>query len=93
MISLKIMGALDIVAGIVLWLSAIFSTPGVIIGAFGIYVLAKGLVFVGFGLDVLSIADIIAGIIIISSAAINMPSIIIAIISIYLILKGGISLL
>lgn len=93
MISLKILGALDIIAGILLWLNVPFSIPAVVLGAFGVYVLAKGLIFVGFGLDKLSIADIIAGAVIIASAALTLPTMIIAIVSFYLIIKGSVSLL
>ncbi|HJX50651.1 MAG TPA: hypothetical protein VJ438_04260 [Candidatus Nanoarchaeia archaeon] len=88
----KILGALDILAGIIFWLSFPFPIPAIILGIFGIYVLAKGLIFVGFGLDVLSAIDIIAGILIIASVSISMPVILISVISIYLIGKGLFSL-
>lgn len=90
---IKILGALDILAGLLLWLNVLFPIPAILLGILGICILAKGLIFVGFGLDILSAMDIIAGIIIIVSATISMPVILISIVSIYLIGKGAISVL
>lgn len=89
----KILGILDICAGIILWLNILFPIPAILLGIFGIYILAKGLIFIGFGLDILSAMDIIAGIAIIITATISMPIILISIISIYLVGKGAISVL
>ena len=89
----KILGALDILAGLFLWLSIPFSIPGIILGILGVCILLKGIIFIGFGLDILSAMDIIAGIIIIVSATISMPIILISLVSIYLIGKGVISVL
>jgi hypothetical protein len=89
----KILGILDIFAGIILWLSILFPVPAILLGILGICILAKGLIFIGFGLDILSAMDIIAGIAIIITATISMPAVLISIISIYLIGKGTISIL
>ena len=90
---IKILGALDILAGLFLWLSIPFSIPGIILGILGVCILLKGIIFIGFGLDILSAMDIIAGIIIIVSATANLPAVLISLISIYLIGKGVISVL
>jgi len=88
----KILGILDISAGIILWLSILFPIPAILLGILGVCILAKGLIFIGFGLDILSAMDIIAGIAIIITATISMPAVLISIVSIYLIGKGIMSL-
>ena len=89
---IKILGILDIIAGVIFWLSIIFNIPNLFLGIAGIYLLAKALIFIGFGLDILSFFDLISGFAIIASVSINIPIIFVSIISLYLIIKGIISL-
>jgi len=92
---IKILGILDIFIGMVFWIFGIFHIiPNNFILLLGLFLLAKGVIFV-FGLSIVSFLDIISAIIIITASAseIIMPKIVVILIAIFLIQKGVFSLL
>ncbi|MFA7707812.1 MAG: hypothetical protein WCX73_02585 [Candidatus Pacearchaeota archaeon] len=92
---LKILGIIDILAGICFWLFGIFHIlPSSFILILGLFLLAKGVVFVTT-LNVVSILDIICAIVIISSTAteIIMPHWAVILITLFLLQKGIFSML
>jgi len=90
---IKTLGILDVVIGILFFISGIFNLiPATIIFIAGLFLLIKGIVFISdFNLP--SILDIISGAIVILSTLITMPTLIIYLVTIYLIQKGMFSLL
>jgi hypothetical protein len=90
----KILGILDIFIAICFWIFGIFDLK--IMAGFililGLYLLAKGVVFVT-GLSFASFFDILFAIIIIVASSITMPKIIVIIASLFLIQKGVFSLM
>ena len=92
---LKLLGIIDIFVGICFWLFGIFHIlPESFILILGLFLLAKGVIFVT-GLSIVSILDIISSIIIIttSSSEIVMPKIVVIIITLFLLQKGIFSML
>jgi hypothetical protein len=90
---IKLLGILDIIAALLFWLFGFFHIiPQSLIILVGVYLLAKGILFV-VSFDIASMTDIIAACLILASLSFAMPKILIAIITIYLIQKGVLSLL
>ena len=92
---IKILGILDIFVGICFWLFGIFHIlPDSFILILGLFLLAKGIIFVT-SLNVVSVLDIIsAGIIISATAAeIVMPNLVVIIVTLFLLQKGIFSML
>jgi len=93
---IKILGVIDILAGIIFWLSGFFKLikfnliPSELIFVFGILILAKGLIFI-FGLSLTSFLDIISGAVLLLAIITEMPLIIISLVSLFLIQKGVLS--
>lgn len=92
---IKILGILDIIAGLLFFIDSAFNKSGwfpeKIILYIGIYLLIKGLLFV-FTLDLLSIIDIICGGIILLSLLIHIPFLIVFLVVFFLIQKGFLSI-
>ena len=86
---LKLLGMLDLMAGIVLSLSLLFSIKPVIIIFFGAYLVLKGLIFWG---DALSIGDIVIGLYFFLLFLNNFHRISM-VLGLYLVLKGFTSML
>jgi hypothetical protein len=89
---IKLLGMLDIITAVLFWGSVLLPVPGILLGLFGIYILAKGVIFVGFGLDILSLLDIISGFIVIASVSVTISPILVSIVCVYLIGKGALSI-
>lgn len=92
---IKILGILDIFVGICFWLFGIFHIlPESFILILGLFLLAKGVIFIT-GLSIVSFLDIISSIIIISASAseIIMPKIVVIIVTLFLLQKGIFSML
>jgi len=92
---LKLLGIIDIFVGICFWLFGIFHIfPESFILILGLFLLAKGVIFVT-GLSIVSVLDIISAIIIISASAaeIIMPKFVVIIITLFLLQKGIFSML
>ena len=90
---IKILGILDIIAGICFWLFGIFHIiPGNFIFILGLFLLGKGIVFIT-GLSFASFLDVIFGIIIIVGVSFVLPKIIVILISFFIIQKGIFSLM
>ncbi|MBS3075935.1 hypothetical protein J4429_05780 [Candidatus Pacearchaeota archaeon] len=90
---IKLLGILDIFIAICFWIFGIFSLKimtGFIL-ILGLYLLAKGIIFVT-GLSFASILDILAAIIIIIASSITMPKVIVIFTSLFLIQKGVFSM-
>jgi len=92
---IKVLGILDLFVGIVFWIFGIFHIiPSSFVLVLGLFLLAKGIVFIT-GLSITSFLDIISSIVIItaSSTSIVMPKLVVILIAIFLIQKGIFSML
>jgi len=92
---LKLLGIIDIFVGICFWLFGIFHIPpDSFILILGLFLLAKGVVFVT-SLNIVSVLDIISSIIIISASAseIVMPKLVVILVALFLLQKGIFSML
>ena len=89
MISMKILGTIDLLTAILFWIFMVFDITGLtqIITFLGIFILVKGIVFATTA-DMASVLDIISALIIITGSAFNMHIIIVIIVAIYLAQKG-----
>ena len=76
--------------GLFFWASALISIPG-ILGVFGVYLLLKGLIFTGFGLNAFNLIDIAIEFAMIGTSLMIIPPILISVMAIYLIGKGSFS--
>ena len=93
MLILKILGIIDIIAGLIFWLSAIFNIiPNNIILIIGFYLLVKGAVFL-ISRDIASIIDILCAGVIFLSLNFTLPRFLPIIVTLFLIQKGIFSLL
>jgi len=89
---LIILGAIDILIALLFFLSTMVSfIPQEILLFFGLYLIAKGVVFASLG-DKISIIDIICGIILIIAVSLTIPKLIVFAVVIYLLQKGAFSL-
>ncbi len=92
MIVVKILGILDIIAGIFFWLFCFFHIiPKPIIILLAFYLLVKGLSFL-LSFDIASIFDVVFSIIIFLSLSLTIPKVIVVLFVILLIQKGILSL-
>jgi hypothetical protein len=90
---LKILGILDIFIGICLWIFGIFNLiPANFILILGLFLLAKGLIFIT-GFSIISFLDIVIAGAIIIATSVQLPKLIIIILSLFLLQKGILSLL
>ena len=90
---IKVLGILDLFVGSIFWLFGIFHIiPSSFVLILGLFLLAKGIIFIT-GLSITSFLDIISAIVIITATSIALPKIIIILISIFLIQKGIFSML
>lgn len=96
---IKILGAIDLVIGIIFWIQGIVISvfgahlfPEIFISFLGMVLLAKGLIFL-IGLDVMSFIDVICAAVIMLSPSVKMPFVIYTMVSIFLIQKGVFSFL
>ena len=90
---IKVLGILDLFVGIVFWIFGIFHIiPSSFVLVLGLFLLAKGIVFIT-GLSITSFLDIISSIIIITATSVAMPKIVVILIAIFLIQKGIFSML
>ncbi|MDP3026123.1 MAG: hypothetical protein Q8N63_00310 [Nanoarchaeota archaeon] len=90
---IKVLGILDLFVGSVFWLFGIFHIiPSSFVLVLGLFLLAKGIVFIT-GLSITSFLDIISSIIIITATSVAMPKIVVILIAIFLIQKGIFSML
>jgi hypothetical protein len=89
MISVKILGTIDLITAILFWVFMVFDVTGLsqIITFLGIFLLVKGIVFATTA-DIASVLDIISALIIIVGSAFNMHIILVIIVAIYLAQKG-----
>tara|TARA_Y100000034_G_C6626451_1_gene273286 strand:- start:237 stop:518 length:282 start_codon:yes stop_codon:yes gene_type:complete len=88
----KILGLLDIFVGLVFWLFGIFHIiPSSFVLILGLFLLAKGIIFIT-GFSVGSFLDIISAIIIITATGIEIPKLIVIIVCLFLLQKGIFSL-
>jgi len=88
---LKILGSLDILSGIVFWMSGLFHfIPQKIMIIFAFYLLIKGVVFL-ISKDIASILDVCCSLIIFLSFSYSIPAVIVIIIALFLIQKGILS--
>jgi hypothetical protein len=93
MLVIKLLGILDIFVGICFWIFEVFNLiPGSFILILGLFLLAKGLIFIT-GFSAASSLDIICSIILIATSSTAMPKVIVIIVSLFLIQKGIFSLL
>ena len=86
----KILGVLDILAGMCFWLFGIFHIlPDSFILLLGLFLLAKGIIFT-LTLNFFSILDIISALVIIAASAseIVMPQVVVIIVTLFLLQKG-----
>ncbi len=89
----KILGSLDLIAGLLFWIFALFGIiPSSIISFLALYLVIKSIIFL-ISEHFASALDLISGIIIFSSLAFNLPDFIAIIISLYLIQKGIFSII
>jgi len=89
----KILGIIDILAGILFWIFFFFHIiPQNVILLFAIFLLAKGAIFLASS-DIASIIDIACAGIILVSLNLALPGFIIILISLFLLQKGVLSLL
>ena len=90
---IKILGVLDIFIGICFWIFGVFNLlPKSFILLLGLFLLAKGVVFIT-GLSFASFLDILAAVLIIIASSVAFPLVVIIIISLFLIQKGAFSLM
>ena len=94
MLSIKILGLLDIFVAVVFWIFMVFniqSWSGFVL-LLGLFLLVKGIVFIT-QLSLASILDIISSIAIITASSFELPVIVVVIVSLFLLQKGIFSLL
>jgi hypothetical protein len=95
MITIKLLGILDLSIAIIFWIFGIFHIfPTALITFLGTILIIKGIIFI-IGFSFASVLDIICGIIIIimiASGTIIMPKLIVIIIALYLLQKGVFSM-
>lgn len=92
---IKVLGILDLFVGSVFWLFGIFHIiPSSFVLILGLFLLAKGVIFIT-GLSIVSFLDIISAVIIIiaSASEVVMPNLVVILIAIFLIQKGIFSML
>lgn len=88
MIIIKILGALDILVGMLFWLFGIFGfVPKNLILTIAFLLLIKGIVFL-ISKDIASILDVICSLIIFSALSISMPKLVVILVALFLIQKG-----
>jgi len=88
MFLIKLLGSIDIISAIIIWLSAVFDfipSPLILLVAF--YLLVKGVVFL-FSADIASILDIACSIVIFLSLSFHMPVFIMIVVALFLLQKG-----
>ena len=90
----KLLGILDIFVAIFFWVFMIFNISYLsgFVFLLGLFLLAKGIVFVTT-LNIASILDIMSSVVIIIGSSANLPVIIVIIVSLFLLQKGIFSLL
>lgn len=91
---IKILGILDIFIALCFWIFGIFNIQmmsGFIL-VLGLFLLAKGIVFIT-GMSIMSVLDIISSFIIIYSSSAEVNFIIVIILSLFLLQKGIFSLI
>jgi len=85
---LKILGTLDILSAIFLWLSHFFNIlPEKFIVLIAFYLIVKGVIFL-ISADIASILDVISGGIIFLSLSYSLPGFLIILVVLFLIQKG-----
>lgn len=90
---IKVLGILDLFVGSIFWLFGIFHIiPSSFVLILGLFLLAKGIIFIT-GLSITSFLDIISAIVIITATSVALPNLVIILISIFLIQKGIFSML
>lgn len=90
---LKILGILDILAAVSVWLFGFFHIlPQTFLLIIALYLLVKGVVFL-ISMDIASILDIICAGIIFLALSFNMPKAVILIVTLFLLQKGVLSLI
>lgn len=89
MISIKILGTIDLITAILFWVFVVFDITGLtqIVTFLGIFLLVKGIVFATTA-DIASALDIISALIIIIASAFNVHILFVIIVAIYLAQKG-----
>jgi hypothetical protein len=89
MISIKILGTIDLITAILFWIFMVFDLTGLtqIITFLGIFILVKGIVFATTA-DIASALDIISGLVIITASSFNVHILLVIIVAIYLGQKG-----
>jgi len=88
---LKILGTLDILSGILLWLGFFFKIfPSSLLMIIAFYLLIKGIIFL-ISADIASILDIICAGIIFLSLQVNIPGFVIILVTLFLLQKGVLS--
>jgi hypothetical protein len=89
MISIKILGTIDLITAILFWVFAVFNLVGLtqIITFLGIFLLVKGIVFATTA-DIASALDIISALIIITASSFNVHILFVIVVAIYLAQKG-----
>jgi hypothetical protein len=92
MIIIKIMGALDIITGILFWIFASFALFPSAILVLALILLVKGAIFL-ISKDIASIGDVICALLMLLALQISMPVFVGVLISLFLIQKGVFSLL
>ncbi|MFH1307807.1 MAG: hypothetical protein ABIH72_03060 [archaeon] len=88
----KILGALDILAAIFVWIFVFFNLGSSLLLLVGFYLLIKGSVFL-ISLDILSLGDIFASLIIFAALNWHLPKVLGILVILYLLIKGAMSLL
>jgi len=90
---LKVLGAVDILIGIVFWFYGVFGIfPEQLIVFLGLVLVVKGLIFV-IGMDVASVLDVVAGaVIIVAGGGVSMPFLVVVLVAVFLVQKGVVSL-
>jgi hypothetical protein len=89
----KILGAMDILTGLLFWLFGIlgFGSKELIL-LLGMVLLIKGIVFI-YGFSLISFFDIIIGLVIMSSGGgVVMPKVVVIIVCLFLLQKGAFSM-
>ena len=89
---IKVLGVLDIIAAMIIWIFIFFNLGSSIILLVAFYLLIKGSIFL-ISLDVLSIADIIASFILFAALNFHIPKFVGIIVILYLLGKGIMSLM
>jgi len=88
----KILGSLDLIAGISFWLFTSFNFLESFMLVIALYLIAKGVLFL-ISKDIASALDVISGIIIITSVSYTLPTIVYVLVILYLLQKGVFSLI